>query len=979
MKFDLNSFIEKHWVSFLKKSANREKVIEYKSPEQLKKEINFLLGEKNQITSEENLRKLFEKVVAHTPFSAHPNFLNYLYSGPDPVGLLGDWLISFANSNVHAYEASPVFSVAEAELIKELKKYVGFGKNGDGIFCPGGSYSNFLAMYCAKKKILGKSQKEKKLALFTSVHSHYSTDKAAAVLGLGNAAVYKVECDSKGKMMPGDLEKKIEKSKKDGRTPFFVCATAGTTVLGGFDPLEEISQIAKKNCPGIWIHVDAAWGGPILFSKKHKKLMKGVEKVDSVTWDFHKAMGAPVLCSALLLKKGSYLKTMFNVEDGYLFHQERENEYELGKKTFQCGRRGDAFKFWLMWQVYGTRYFEKQMDKKMSVAQKVVGLIKKRKKFLLYRDDPAYLNICFWYIPRGLRNITKNKNFSAKEKKEIAFFAKRIYQLMKKDGQVLVNFAKVFQQPEFFRLIVSNPNLNGEEIEKVLDVIESLGEILKKNLSELLISGGDDRLHLKNNGMNYVFTAPSPRSDQISRSSCTSSRISPKEEKKLDKIFDGLKRGESSFSEHMLDVHERVRKILNIDENVSIVITPSGTDSEFIPLLIAEAYAGDDRSVTNIMTGAGEIGSNSAVAAAGKYFNSKTPFGSKVNKNGSLLKTKVRIIEISQRDPRTGKPRMKKGEWQSHVNDALRKKDSIVLLHVLESSKLGYRIDAMDEVEKMISNYSENFFVVVDACQSRTDIKRVREYLKMGCMVMITGSKFEEAPPYCGAVLIPEKVTAGLTTENFKKFPKGLSHYITLHDISGPIRKMLGQYLRSWMNWGLMLRWTAGLDNWEEYRNMSEMKRTQLIKNWVRNVATMTKKYPQIGFFSGAEKQPGSVGDTNTIISLKLIRNGKSLPTEDVRKIYEWMTMDISKDVEKISKITKNQKGVLKRSFLLGQPVNMGRYAVIRIALGATLVTRMNKIGSKKILAEDEALLEKLSLLTKNYCKLKENLKFHEN
>lgn len=488
MKIDLNSFIEKYWLPLLKENSNKRKVIEYKDPDQLKREISFRLGSKKQIANGEDLRKLFEKVIKYTPFSSHPNFLNYLYSGPDPVGLLGDWLVSFVNSNVHAYEASPIFSIAEVELIKELRKYVGFEKEGDGIFCPGGSYSNFLAVYCAKKKIIDKLSKTRKLALFTSTHSHYSIDKTAAVLGFGDIVVYKVECDPRGRMIADDLKIKVEKSVKKREVPFLIFATAGTTVLGAFDSIEDIFRVAEKSCPGIWIHVDAAWGGPILFSKKYQKLMEGIGKVDSVTWDFHKAMNAPILCSVLLLKEGSHLKTMFNVEDSYLFHQERNSEYEIGKKTLQCGRRGDAFKFWLMWQVYGAKHFEEEMNRKMSVVQMAIKLIKKRENFLLYRDDIDYLNVCFWYIPRSLRKKMKSRNFSVKEKKEIAFFTKRIYQLMIKDGQVLINFAKVFNCPEFFRLIVSNPNLNKAEIEKVLDVIDSLGEILDKNLSELLIS-----------------------------------------------------------------------------------------------------------------------------------------------------------------------------------------------------------------------------------------------------------------------------------------------------------------------------------------------------------------------------------------------------------------------------------------------------------------------------------------------------------
>lgn len=173
------------------------------------------------------------------------------------------------------------------------------------------------------------------------------------------------------------------------------------------------------------------------------------------------------------------------------------------------------------------------------------------------------------------------------------------------------------------------------------------------------------------------------------------------------------------------------------------------------------------------------------------------------------------------------------------------------------------------------------------------------------------------------------------------------------------------------MNWGLMFRWTVGLDNWEEYRKISDAKRTKLVRGWVRSVAKMAKEYPNLGFFGGGEDQPGSVGDINTIFSLTLKQGQKLMSIDSVKKIYEWMAMSLDENVTRYLKITKSQKETLKISFLLGQPVDMGKYAAIRVALGATLVARMNEIGVKKILLEDRTLLTKLSILTKNYHTLK--------
>jgi|GEM_PF-1201703 len=971
MRFDFNNFLENEFLDFLKSLGNEKDLIwNHKSPKEVKKDLDFSLDRRGSLSSKRELIDIFEKINLGTPKASHPLFLNYLYSKPDEIGILGDWLTSLINSNVHAYEASPFFSVVEVELIRKLGKVAGFDSKSEGIFCPGGSYSNFLAMYCAKRNVIKKRKSNQKLAVFTSSQAHYSIDKAALVIGLEDIVVYKVKCDKKGRMLLSDLKNKVSLSRKNKELPFFICATSGTTVLGGFDPIEDVCDFVQKNKLKTWVHVDAAWGGPILFSKKHKNLIKGVERADSLTWDFHKAMGAPILCSALILKDGKKLQNMFNVEDSYLFHDKNEEsgEYEMGQKTFQCGRRGDAFKFWLMWKFYGSKHFEKQMELKFLNRKKAIKLIKKRKKFLIYDENPDFLNICFWYLPKETRNNKEVQNFSEEEVKKISKITKSIYKCLKRDGRALVNFAKIDENPDFIRLITSNPRLNVDELNKLLDIIESIGEMLEKKPEELLVSGGDERLFLDKNGVNKNFISSKSRAGQISRASCTSSRIDAKGEERILKIVSELKSGERSFFDCMEDVHLRIRKILKADKSLSIMTVPSGTDAEYIPILISKVLARrENLKIKNIITGSNEIGSNSALAASGKYFNSQSPKGSRVAPKKTLIDARnMKVIEIYQRDPVSGKPLNKKGLWRGEVIKRLKDKNNFVILHILESSKLGYRIDAMKEIEEIINENKKRILVVVDACQSRTDIKRVREYINFGCTVMITGSKFEESPPFCGAVLIPYSITERISIEDFRNFPKGLRNFVTIDDASGPIKKLMGKHLGNWMNWGLMLRWTIGLDNWERYRKIRNNKRDKIVSDWVKNVSSLVEKYPEeFKLFSGGEKQLGSVGDINTILSLEVFNEkGKGLSSQELRIIYEWMTLDMSNEVKFVS---REDKRILRKSFIIGQPVKIKNHSVLRIALGARLAISIDDFGLGRELEFDKMLLRKLSLLVRFY------------
>ena len=157
-------------------------------------------------------------------------------------------------------------------------------------------------------------------------------------------------------MNTSKLQKSIELALEKGQKPFYVNAIAGSTVLGMFDDFQAISNICKKH--SIWMHVDASWGGPAILSKTHNALMKGVELADSVTWSPHKGMGIANQCSALIINNhlGALERSNSSNAD-YLFQKNEENEFTLGDKTLQCGRKNDALKFWLAWKWHGRKGF----------------------------------------------------------------------------------------------------------------------------------------------------------------------------------------------------------------------------------------------------------------------------------------------------------------------------------------------------------------------------------------------------------------------------------------------------------------------------------------------------------------------------------------------------------------------------------------------------------------------------------------------
>ena len=153
---------------------------------------------------------------------------------------------------------------------------------------------------------------------------------AANVIGIGHQNIIKVQCDEDGRMRPDRLEEEIAFARQEGMRPLCVVATAATTVRGAYDDIDALATIAHRE--GLWLHVDAAWGGTCLFSTEHRRLMDGVDKADSVCWDAHKMMGVPLICSAFLIKDPLVLRRLCDHTNvaHYLFHSDAELD-DLGR------------------------------------------------------------------------------------------------------------------------------------------------------------------------------------------------------------------------------------------------------------------------------------------------------------------------------------------------------------------------------------------------------------------------------------------------------------------------------------------------------------------------------------------------------------------------------------------------------------------------------------------------------------------------
>ncbi|KAI1885607.1 hypothetical protein AGOR_G00205570 [Albula goreensis] len=462
----------------VRKTADvREKVCDWHPPEELKQMLDLDLKENGETHAK--ILQRCRDAIRYSVKTGHPRFFNQLYAGLDPYSLVGRLLTETINPSLYTYEVAPVFVLTEEAVLKKMIEFLGWEEGGDGIFSPGGSVSNMYAVNVARYHCCPDIKEQglsamPRLVLFTSKECHYSVAKAAGFLGIGTKNVYVVSSDQRGKMIPAELEKQVLRAKAEGAQPFMVNATSGTTVLGAFDPLEEIADICERH--KLWLHVDACWGGGALLSRKHRHLLQGIQRANSVAWNPHKMLMAGLQCCAFMVRdKTGLLQRCHSARASYLFQRDKfyDISYDTGDKSIQCSRKPDAFKFWLMWKAVGTHGLEERVNRAVAMARYLAEEIKKREGFRLLME-PEYANVCFWYIPPSLRKMPENREFWDKIHKVAPVIKER----MMKKGSMMVGYQPHGDRANFFRQIVISPQVSREDMDFVLNEIEELGKDL---------------------------------------------------------------------------------------------------------------------------------------------------------------------------------------------------------------------------------------------------------------------------------------------------------------------------------------------------------------------------------------------------------------------------------------------------------------------------------------------------------------------
>ncbi|KAJ1325339.1 glutamate decarboxylase [Microdochium nivale] len=453
----------------------RNILVDAHAPEALVKRLGFSLP-MEQGTGRAGFLEAVGKILKYSVNTWDQGFLDKLSASTNAVGVASELLLSVLNANVHVYKVSPVLTVVEKTTTRDMAALLGFrGPHAGGIFCQGGSASNLTSLVTARNALYPECRLSgngsRAFVVFTSISGHYSVEKAARTMGLGSAAVVKVAVDASGRMDATALHDAVIAARKAGGTPLYVNATAGTTVLGAYDPIEAIATVCREF--GMWLHVDASWGGPAAFSAARSHKLTGAHHADSITVSPHKMLNVPLTCSMLLTNDTAVFHRANTLPADYLFHdnagqgeggQEATEVWDLADLTLQCGRRGDALKFALAWIYYGAAGFAHQVDHAFDMAAYMATLIEAHPDFeLLSSNPPPCLQVCFFYAPGGGAADCPVKN------------TERTVQMAKEliDRGFMVDYASG-DRGKFFR-VVMNCQILKSTVEGLVKALEGVG------------------------------------------------------------------------------------------------------------------------------------------------------------------------------------------------------------------------------------------------------------------------------------------------------------------------------------------------------------------------------------------------------------------------------------------------------------------------------------------------------------------------
>lgn len=341
------------------------------------------------------LRDFESRIVPAATHWNHPGFMAYFATTGTGPGILGEMLSAALNLNGMLWQTSPAVTELEQVTLAWLREWMGLPGPQFGITYDTASTSTMHAIAAARECADPESRTtggSRDLILYTSEHAHSSVEKGAIAIGIGQRNVRKIPVDAEFRMQPGALVAAIEQDRAAGLRPFCVVPTVGTTSTTSIDPVPAIADIAERF--GLWMHVDAAYGGTAALAPELRHILDGADRADSLVVNPHKWMGVPVDLSVLYTRRPEILKRTFSLVPEFLRSADDPRAVNLMDYGVPLGHRFRALKLWFVMRYYGREGLAARIRDHVAWAQELAGAIAADDRFELAAPVPLSL-VCF--------------------------------------------------------------------------------------------------------------------------------------------------------------------------------------------------------------------------------------------------------------------------------------------------------------------------------------------------------------------------------------------------------------------------------------------------------------------------------------------------------------------------------------------------------------------------------------------------------
>jgi aromatic-L-amino-acid/L-tryptophan decarboxylase len=390
-------------------------------------------------------------IVAMSRHNGHPRMFGYVQAPGTAIAAFADLLASTLNANLTAWRSAPAAVEIERLTIDWIKQILGVSGHAAGLFVSGGSMANLAALATARRSrgpagltSKGAQCMSQALRVYASEETHHSIAKAAALLGIGSDNVCTVGVDDRFRIRIDDLVTKIKEDLTAGHLPFCVVANAGTVATGAFDPLAQVSEVARRF--NLWMHVDASYGGFAALAHSARGLFDALPEADSIALDPHKWLYLPVDCGCVLYRDAEAARATFAHEAEYtrVLEQAPDEAFAFWDYGPELSRRFRALKVWMMLQGVGLRRLGEAVEKDLACARHLEDLVRTSDDFEMLA--PVELSIfCFRYVPPPLKRTLAGAKGEERKRidEELDALNERLLINLQQDGSSYLSNARL--------------------------------------------------------------------------------------------------------------------------------------------------------------------------------------------------------------------------------------------------------------------------------------------------------------------------------------------------------------------------------------------------------------------------------------------------------------------------------------------------------------------------------------------------------